>query len=140
VAAARAAPAFKPALVAPDLTLGQVGRFESKRLEHPEFEIDVRHLRLYRHGPARPTSWATSARPPRTRSTPPTASTCPGDLVGKKGVEQSYDRHLRGDDGERVVVVDSRARVLEEYRRDRAEAGGPSPCRSTSGCSRRRRA
>ena len=48
---ARNQPAFKPALVAADLTLAQVGRFEAKSLEHPEFEIDVRHLRLYRHGP-----------------------------------------------------------------------------------------
>ncbi|HUF78234.1 MAG TPA: penicillin-binding transpeptidase domain-containing protein, partial [Thermoanaerobaculia bacterium] len=125
VAAARAAPAFKPALVAPDLTLGQVGRFEAKRLEHPEFEIDVRHLRLYRHGPrtAHVLGYLGEASPDEIETSD--GRYVPGDLLGKKGVERSYDHHLRGDDGERVVVVDSRARVLEEYRRDRAESGRP---------------
>ena len=38
------------ALVAEDLSLAEVARFESQALEHPEFEIDAGHLRLYRHG------------------------------------------------------------------------------------------
>lgn len=123
VEAARAAPAFKPALVAPDLNLAQVGRFEAKRLEHPEFEIDVRHLRLYRHGPrtAHVLGYLGEASPAEIEASG--GAYDPGDLLGKKGVERSYDRHLRGDDGERVVVVDSRGRVLQEYRRERAEAG-----------------
>lgn len=123
--AARSAPPFKPALVAPDLTLAQVGRFEAKRLEHPEFEIDVRHLRLYRHGPrtAHLLGYLGEASPQDIERTE--GLYAPGDLVGKKGVEKSYDLHLRGDDGERVVVVDSRGRVLEEFRRERAEAGKP---------------
>lgn len=125
VEAARRAPPFKPALVAPDLSLAQVGRFEAKRLEHPEFEIDVRHLRLYRHGPltAHVLGYLGEASPAEIEATPGLYQ--PGDLLGKKGVERSYDRHLRGDDGERVVVVDSRGRVLQEYRRERAEAGRP---------------
>src|SRR5262249_19542169 len=38
-----------------------------------------------------------------------------GDLVGKKGIEQTYDSALRGQDGEREVVVDSRGKTLFEY-------------------------
>lgn len=123
--AARNAPPFKPALVAPDLTLAQVGRFEAKRLEHPEFEIDVRHLRLYRHGPRTAHVLGYLGEVSQAEIDRAEGVYEPGDLVGKKGVEQSYDLHLRGDDGERVAVVDSRGRVLEEYRRERAEAGLP---------------
>lgn len=123
--AARAAPPFKPALVAADLSLGQVSRFESKRLEHPEFEIDVRHLRLYRHGPRTAHVLGYLGEASQAEIDAADGRYDPGDLVGKKGVEKSYDPHLRGDDGERVVVVDSRGRVLEEYRRDRAAAGRP---------------
>ena len=36
-------------------------------------------------------------------------------MIGKKGIEQTYDAELRGEDGERVVVVDSRGELLEEY-------------------------
>lgn len=123
--AARSAPPLQPARVASDLTLAQVGRFEAKRLEHPEFEIDVRHLRLYRHGPrtAHVLGYLGEVSPAEIEAHEGVYE--PGDLVGKKGVERSYDRHLRGDDGERVAVVDSRGRVLEEYRRERAEAGLP---------------
>ena len=65
-----------------------------------------------------------------------------GDLVGKKGIEQTYDAMLRGSDGERVVVVDSRGRAARGVRpRERAEPGKqPAASPSTSSCSRRRRA
>jgi len=36
----------------------------------------------------------------------------PGDVVGRSGVEQSYDPVLRGQDGSRDVVVDSHGREL----------------------------
>ena len=37
-----------------------------------------------------------------------------GDIVGKGGLEQYYDRYLRGKDGYRKVIVDSRGRVQSE--------------------------
>jgi penicillin-binding protein 2 len=36
----------------------------------------------------------------------------PGDVVGRSGVEESYDPILRGQDGSRDVIVDSRGREL----------------------------
>lgn len=120
---ARSAPALEPARVAADLTLGQVSRFEAKRLEHPEFEIDVRHLRLYRHGPRTAHILGYLGEVSRHEMEVSDGAYEPGELVGKKGVERTYDLHLRGDDGERVVVVDSRGRVLEEYSRERASPG-----------------
>lgn len=125
VEAAREAPAFEAARVAQDLSLGQVGRFEVKRLEHPEFEIDVRHLRLYRHGPitAHLLGYLGEVSPEEIKAGAGLYE--PRDQIGKKGIERTYDLHLRGRDGERVVVVDSLGRVLEEYQRDLAEAGSP---------------
>jgi len=118
-------PLFKPALVAANLDLGQVARFEAKRLEHPEFEIDVRHLRLYRHGPrtAHVLGYLGEVSPREIEQSNGLYDA--GDLVGKKGIERTYDLRLRGKDGERVVVVDSRGRVLEEYQRKKAESGLP---------------
>jgi len=125
LAKARRTPDFKPVRLAEDLTLGEVSRFEVKRLEHPEFEIDVRHLRLYRHGPqtSHLLGYLGEVSPAEIASSGGLYQ--PGDLVGKEGVEKSYDSHLRGTEGERVVVVDSRGRVLDEYRREQARAGRP---------------
>ncbi len=118
-------PDFKPVLLAQDLSLGQVARFEVKRLEHPEFEIDVRHLRLYRHGPqtSHVLGYLGEASPAEIAASDGLYE--PGDLVGKEGVEKSYDLHLRGDEGERVVVVDSRGQVLDQYHQEEAEPGSP---------------
>jgi penicillin-binding protein 2 len=38
----------------------------------------------------------------------------PGAMVGQAGVEQAYNRLLMGSDGDRVVVVDSRGREIDE--------------------------
>ena len=37
-----------------------------------------------------------------------------GDIIGKDGLEATYDKILRGRDGYRKVVVDSRSRIQEE--------------------------
>ncbi|MEP6924513.1 MAG: penicillin-binding protein 2 [Pyrinomonadaceae bacterium] len=39
-----------------------------------------------------------------------------GDIIGKDGLEAAYDKILRGRDGYREVVVDSRSRIKEEIR------------------------
>ena len=38
----------------------------------------------------------------------------PGSMVGKAGVEQSYNKLLMGKDGDRLVVVNSRGREMED--------------------------
>lgn len=120
VARYRATPEFAPVLVAENLTLSQVARFGVENLEHPEFEIEVDHLRLYRHGEqsAHVLGYLGEASAEEVR-----AGFAPGELLGKKGVEQAYDAVLRGRGGERVVVVDSRGRVLQEHRAQPAQAG-----------------
>jgi len=47
----------------------------------------------------------------------------PGDIVGKGGLEQYYDEFLRGRDGYRKVIVDSRGRVQGEIQRVEPQAG-----------------
>jgi penicillin-binding protein 2 len=42
-------PDFKPVLLAENLTLAQVARIGVAGLEFPEFEVEIQHLRLYRH-------------------------------------------------------------------------------------------
>jgi penicillin-binding protein 2 len=120
----RAAVPFRPILVAEDLTLSDVAKFSASALEHPEFEIDVSHLRLYRF--SRIAAHALGhlgqvSEADLKRSQSPYRA---GDLVGKSGVEQSYDLDLKGRDGERVVIVDSRGRLLEEHDQEPAVAGG----------------
>jgi len=116
-------PEFKPVLLAENLSLSQVARIGVEGLEYPEFEVEVQHLRLYRHREqtAHVLGYLGEVAQDEVEKSGGTLSA--GDLVGKKGMEQTYDAILRGRDGERVVVVDSRGELLEEYGRKTAVPG-----------------
>lgn len=119
----RSLPEFKPVLLAENLTLSQVSRFGVESLEYPEFEVEVHHLRLYRHREQTAHLLGYLGEVAQEEIDESDGAYSPGDLVGKKGIEQTYDAVLRGKDGERVVVVDSRGELLEEYRRVAAVPG-----------------
>src|SRR5918993_1442564 len=99
-----AIPDFKPVLLAENLTLSQVSRIGVAGLEYPEFEVEVQHLRLYRH--REQTAHVLGYLGEATEKEIEAAQGLyePGDMVGKKGIEQTYDRILRGKDGEQAVV------------------------------------
>ncbi|HEV8582295.1 MAG TPA: penicillin-binding protein 2 [Thermoanaerobaculia bacterium] len=111
----RPIPEFKPVLLAENLTLSQVARFGVESLEYPEFEVEVQHLRLYRHRQQTAHLLGYLGEATEEEIAASRGAYQPGDLVGKKGIEQTYDAILRGADGERVVVVDSRGELLREY-------------------------
>ena len=111
----RGIPKFTPVLLAENLTLTQVARFGVNGLEYPEFEVEVQHLRLYRHGNQTAAFLGYLGEATEDEIERSEGLYKPGDLVGKKGIEQTYDAVLRGEDGERAVVVDSRGEVIEEF-------------------------
>lgn len=119
----RGVPDFKPVLLAENLTLSQVAHIGASGLEYPELEVEVQHLRLYRHGAQTAHVLGYLGEVSQAEVDESEGRLTPGDLVGKKGIERTYDAHLRGRDGERVVVVDSRGELLQEYGRNPAIPG-----------------
>lgn len=114
---------FTPIRIATSLSLSQVARFSAEKLEYPEFEIEVGHLRVYRHGPLTAHVLGYLGEVTDTDLASSGAGYRAGDLVGKQGVERAFEGRLRGEDGERVMVVDSRGRPRESYRSVAAQAG-----------------
>jgi len=108
---------FQPVLLAENLSLPEVARFRVARLEHPEFEVEVTQRRFYRLGSdaAHLLGYLGEASPEELAAA--SGALKPGDWVGRRGIERAYDARLRGEDGERVVVVDSRGLPVEEYGR-----------------------
>ena len=119
----RRTPSFQPIRIAEDLTLAQLARFEVEKLEHPEFEIQVEQLRLYRHAHQTAHLLGYLGEVTHADLARPDSPYRGGDLIGKKGLEGLYEELLRGDVGERVVVVDSRGQPIEEYKRLPAKNG-----------------
>ncbi len=116
-------PEFKPVLLAENLSLPEVARLGARSFEHPEFEVEVQYLRLYRHREQLAHVLGYLGEVTQDEIARSGGAYTSGDLVGKKGIEQRYDSLLRGKDGERVVVVDSRGELLEEYGERQAEPG-----------------
>jgi penicillin-binding protein 2 len=119
----RGVPVYKPVLLAENLSLAEVARLGVEALEYPEFEVEVQQTRLYRHREqtAHVIGYIGEATPEELEHSG--GAVAAGDLTGKKGIEKRYDAVLRGKDGERVVVVDSRGELLREYGRVPAVPG-----------------
>lgn len=113
--------------VAEDLTLEEVAKLEARTLEYPEFEIEVSHVRLYRHGAhtAHLVGYLGEANERQLESSG--GELRRGDQVGIVGLEAAFDEALRGTRGERRVVVDHRGRVKREHGRSPAQAGDELP-------------
>jgi len=47
----------------------------------------------------------------------------PGDIIGQEGLESVYDEYLRGRDGYRKVIVDSRGHIQNEVERVEPQSG-----------------
>ena len=117
----RGVPLDVPVLLAEELELNQVARFEVAILEHREFEIDATRRRLYRFGGQTAHLLGYLSAPTAVeQDRDPTLVA--GDLIGRSGVEQLRDPALRGTAGERTVVVDSRGRLPSGEDVDRTDA------------------
>jgi penicillin-binding protein 2 len=116
-------PKFQPVLLGEGLPLEQVAKFKVEELDHPEFVVEVSHRRLYRlgtHG-AHVLGYLGEARPEELAD--PELGLKSGDSIGRRGIERQYDDRLRGEDGEQVVVVDSRGQPVEELGREVGRPG-----------------
>ena len=110
-------PAFESIPVKLDATPGDIAWVEARELEFPELRVEQQPQRRY---PPNGLLAHVLGYVGRDRSR--TVETAhyrekglkPGDVMGQSGLEQSYDEFLRGRDGYRKVVVDSRGRIQDE--------------------------
>src|SRR5271154_3578646 len=109
----RLAPKYEPLPLKQDITPNEVEFIEAHRDEFPELETVDEERRLYpRDGFAAHLIGYVGEVSEEMLNDPNYAYYEPGDVVGKSGVEQSYDQLLRGVDGARDVIVDSHGREV----------------------------
>ncbi len=117
---------FRPVVIRSDASLEEVATLEARRLEFPSVSVDVVPLRSYPLAVAAAHSLGRvgeiSERQLQARDF---AGHKAGDLVGQAGIELQYNGALRGRDGLRRLVVNSRGREVAEIGRE-APADGPS--------------
>lgn len=107
-------PLFRPIVVKDGLSLEEVSQIEARRADWPELIIETEPKRTYPFG-----EFAAHALGYLQLLTPEELRTAfkdrrPGDMVGKTGVEASYENDLIGRDGQIVEIVDSHGRKQDE--------------------------
>lgn len=120
----RLAPHYQPIPLKQDITPDEQAFIEAHRNELPELETIDEQRRLYpRDGFAAHLIGYVGEVSEEMLNDPKYAYYSPGDVVGKAGVEQTYDQILRGQDGSRDALVDSHGREVGRLRSEHAVPG-----------------
>jgi penicillin-binding protein 2 len=120
----RAAPGYQPIPIKQDITADETAFIEAHRNELPELETIDEERRLYpRDGFAAHLIGYVGEVSEEDLNQSRYAAYEPGDVVGKAGVEETYDQLLRGQDGSRDVIVDSHGREVGYLRTQHAVPG-----------------
>ncbi len=105
-------PRFQPIVLKQATTLEDVAFVESHRLENPELDIIPVQQRLYPKGEILAPVLGYVGEVSEDMIAAPGSRYRPGDVVGKFGIERSYNEILAGRDGMRRVVVNSRGQEV----------------------------
>ena len=109
----RTLPGYQPIPIKEDITADEVAFIASHKNELPELETIEEARRLYpRDGFAAHLIGYVGEVSEEDLNKERYAANQPGDVVGKAGVEETYDELLRGQDGSRDVIVDSHGREV----------------------------
>src|SRR5829696_9580779 len=110
-------PAFESIKVKEDATPGDIAWVESHNYEYPELRVEQQPQRTYppNGSLAHVVGYVGEISPEQVKQQSyKEKGLKPGDIIGQSGIEQIYDDYLRGKDGYREVVVDSRGRIQDE--------------------------
>src|ERR1700722_7334350 len=109
----RTSPGYQPIPIKSDVSADEQAFIEAHRNELPELETIEGERRLYpRDGFASHLIGYVGEVSEEDLNQTRYAAYEPGDVVGKAGIEQTYDQLLRGEDGSRDVIVDSHGREV----------------------------
>ena len=110
-------PAFESILIKQDAQPSDIAWVEAHNLEYPELRVEQQPQRRYPANGmlAHVLGYVGEISPEQLKQQSfKDKGLKPGDIIGQSGLEQIYDDYLRGRDGYREVVVDSRGRIQDE--------------------------
>lgn len=122
----RKQPGFETMVLKENATIQDIAWVEAHAEEYPELNVELQPQRFYPLGKtlAHVLGYVGEISPKQLEKPEVIEKGFrPGDIIGKGGLEQSYDEFLRGKPGYRKVIVDSRGRVQSEIETVQAQAG-----------------
>jgi penicillin-binding protein 2 len=119
-------PGFETMVIKENATLEDIAWVEAHNLEFPELHVELQPQRHYPYGEklAHALGYVGEISPKQLeRPEYIEKGFKPGDIIGKAGLEYTYDQFLRGVPGYKKVLVDSRGRVQAELEVVQPQAG-----------------
>ena len=114
----------RPLTLKKNLSPNELARVEARRLELPGILIETEPIREYPYDEiCSHIIGYLGFINDRELELPDYNSYARDDLVGRTGIEARYQKHLRGRDGRRQVVVNARGRELSAYTVQPAQSG-----------------
>jgi len=95
------------------LTQEETGFFQEKLFKFPGFEVQRRTVRKYNYNSAAHLLGNVAEVSPRDMEADDYYIR--GDLIGKQGVEKSYEKYLRGEKGVQILLRDAHGRIQGHY-------------------------
>src|SRR5213078_2027650 len=123
---AAASPAFESILIKEGVTPADISWVDAHQLEYPTLRIEQTPQRRYpENGLLCHALGYVGEISPEQLKQPEFREKGyrPGDIIGQEGLEAVYDEYLRGRDGYRKVIVDSRGHIQNEVERIEPQSG-----------------
>jgi penicillin-binding protein 2 len=104
---------YGPVIIASDLSVQQVVKLTELLVDLPGFDVEAQAVRDYPYGPQGSAfvGYVGQISEDEYKALRNLGYT-PNDVVGKDGLEYTYDRYLRGEPGGQRVVVDAQSQVV----------------------------
>ena len=110
-------PSFSPYVAAYDITRDEAARIEERRYDLPGVSLEIVPIRNYNHGPLAAHLVGYLAEITKSQlQMDDFKGYRQGDIIGKYGVEKSFEPVLHGLRGKKIVEVDAAGRELEVVR------------------------
>jgi penicillin-binding protein 2 len=119
-------PAFESFMVKENVSPADIAWVDAHGLEFPELRVELQPQRRYpEDGTLCHVLGYVGEISPEQLESPQykDKGLKPGDIVGQEGLEKVYDDYLRGKDGYRKVIVDSRGHIQSEVERVEPQPG-----------------
>ena len=122
----RSQPAFESILIKESALPADIAWVDAHQLEFPTLRVEQIPQRRYpENGQLAHTLGYVGEISPEQLKQPQFSENGykPGDIIGQEGLEAVYDQYLRGRDGYRKVIVDSRGHIQSEVERVEPQSG-----------------